>query len=104
LKTYVEKGSIVNTDDFPIYTKEIKRKGYKHRIIPHNKKKFAEGNVHINNAENRFSFLKSWYRVFRGISKKYLSLWISFFEFLLNLKTNLIGKTVAFIRDKRLST
>ncbi len=104
LETYVEKGSIVNTDDFPIYTKEIERKGYKHGIIPHNKKRFAEGNVHINNAENRFSFLKSWYRVFRGISKKYLSLWVSFFEFLLNLKTNLIGKTLAVIEKLMGST
>ena len=59
LETYVEKGSAVNIDDFPIYTKEIERKGYKHRIIPNNKKKFAEGDVHINNAENRFSFLKN---------------------------------------------
>jgi len=101
LNKWVEKGSIIHTDDFTIYTNEIEQNGFKHRTIPryNSKKKFAEGNVHINNAENRFSFLKSWYRIFRGISKKCLGLWINFFQFLSNLRGNLIDKTLTLIEN-----
>ena len=71
LNRWVEKGSTVHTGDFAIYTDEIEQNCYKHKTIPryNGKKKFAEGDVYINNAENRFSVLKSWYRTFRGISK-----------------------------------
>ncbi len=99
LNRHVEKGSIVNTDDFLIYAKDIERDGYKHKVIPryNGEKRFAEGRVHINNAENRFSFLKTWYRTFRGLSKKYLGLWINLFEFLLNLKMSVIDRTLVMI-------
>ncbi len=97
----VKKGSTVHTDDFAIHTDEIERNGYKHKTIPryNGKKKFAEGDIHINNAENRFSFLKSWYRTFRGMSRKCLGLWINFFQLLPNLKGNLIDKTLAVIEN-----
>lgn len=99
LDEHVEKGSTVNTDDFLIYTAEIERRGYEHRVIPryNGKKSFAEGDVHINNAENRFSFLKGWYRKFRGLGKKYLGLWINLFEFLLNMKSNAVEKTLGLL-------
>jgi transposase-like protein len=100
LNEYVEKGSAVNTDDFSIYT-GIEESGYVHRVLPryNGKKKFAEGDVHINNAENRFSFLKTWYRIFRGISRSCITLWVNFFEFLLNLKMDLIHKTLKVIEN-----
>ena len=100
LEAYVEKGSIVNTDDFSIYTAEIERVGYEHKVIPryNGEKRFAEGDVHINSAENRFSFLKTWYRKFRGLGRKYLNLWINFFELLLNLKMSIIDKTVNLLQ------
>ena len=51
LNRWVEKGSTVHTDDFTIYTDEIEQNGYKHKTIPryNGKKKFAEGDVRINN-------------------------------------------------------
>jgi transposase-like protein len=98
LEQWVEPGSIVNTDDFLIYT-HINTK-YEHKIVPryNGRRRFVEGDAHINHAENRFSFLKSWYRKFRGLGKKYLNLWINFFEFLLNLKMSVIEKTINLIQ------
>ncbi|HIE14846.1 TPA: hypothetical protein EYP70_06195 [Candidatus Bathyarchaeota archaeon] len=80
LNRWVEKGFTVRRDDFTIYTDEIEQNGCKHKtILRYNgKEKFAEGDVHINNAENRFSFLSQWYRTFRGNRQKCLSLWINF--------------------------
>lgn len=92
----VEKGSTIHTDDFKIYTGEIGGRGYKHKVIRryNGKKRFAEGNSHINTAENRFSFLKAWYRTFRGLSRKHLNLWINLLETLINIKSNIIQKTI----------
>lgn len=100
LERWVEKGSIVHTDDFKIY-REIEQNGYKHKTIPryNGKKRFAEGDVHINNAENRFSFLKSWYRTFRGISRRCLNLWINFYQHITNMRGNLIEKTLTVIEN-----
>jgi len=39
-----------------------------------------KGDSHINTAENRFSFVKAWYRRFRGLSRKHLNLWINLLE------------------------
>ena len=48
------------------------------------KKEYARGEVHENRAECLFSLLKSYLRVFRGLSKTNLPGYLSFFQFLRN--------------------
>ena len=48
------------------------------------KKEYARGDVHENRAECLFSLLKSYWRVFRGLSKTNLPGYVSFFQFLRN--------------------
>ena len=51
----VEKDFTIHTDDFTIHTDKIEQNGYKHKTIPrfNGKKKFTEGDVHINSTENQ---------------------------------------------------
>ena len=95
LEGWVEKGSKIHTDDFKTYTGEIGGRGCKHKVIQryNGKKRFAEGDSQINTAENRLSFLKAWYRTFRGISRKHLNLWINLLT-LINIKSNITQKTI----------
>src|SRR5215813_11027665 len=48
------------------------------------KKEYARGEVHENRAECLFSLLKSYVRVFRGVSKTNLPGYVGFFQFLRN--------------------
>jgi hypothetical protein len=50
------------------------------------KKEYARGDVHENRAECLFSLLKSYLRVFRGISKMNLPGYLGFFQFLRNFR------------------
>jgi len=52
--------------------------------VNHNKKEYAWGDIHENRAECLFSLLKSYLRVFRGVSKTTLPGYIGFFQFLRN--------------------
>ena len=53
--------------------------GYAHDSVNHTKKEYARGDVHENRAECLFSLLKSYLRVFRGVSKTTLpGSWASF--------------------------
>ena len=47
-------------------------------------KEYARGDVHETRAECLFSLLKSYLRVFRGVSKTTLPGYIGFFQFLRN--------------------
>lgn len=58
--------------------------GYAHDSVNHTKKEYARGDVHENRAECLFSLLKSYLRVFRGISKTNLPGYLGFFQFLRN--------------------
>jgi len=52
--------------------------------VNHTKKEYARGDVHEHRAECLFSLLKSYVRVFRGISKTNLPGYVGFFQFLRN--------------------
>jgi hypothetical protein len=52
--------------------------------VNHTKKEYARGDVHENRAECLFSLLKSYLRVFRGVSKTTLPGYVGFFQFLRN--------------------
>jgi hypothetical protein len=58
--------------------------GYEHDSVNHTKKEYARGDVHENRAECLFSLLKSYLRVFRGVSKTNLPGYVGFFQFLHN--------------------
>jgi hypothetical protein len=61
-------------------------KGYAHEFVNHTQKEYARGDVHENRAECLFSLLKPYLRVFRGISKRNLPGYVSFFQFLRNVR------------------
>jgi transposase-like protein len=60
--------------------------GYVHAYVNHTRKEYARGEVHENRAECLFSLLKPYLRVFRGISKINLPGYLSFFQFLRNVR------------------
>jgi hypothetical protein len=61
-------------------------KGYLHEYVNHTQKEYARGDVHENRAECLFSLLKPYLQVFRGISKTNLPGYLSFFQFLWNVR------------------
>ena len=61
-------------------------KGYVHDYVNHTQKEYARGEVHENRAECLFSLLKPYLRVLRGISKRNLPGYVSFFQFLWNVR------------------
>jgi transposase-like protein len=77
----VHAGSRLYTDSASSYRA---LKGYEHNYVNHTKKEYARGDVHENRAECLFSLLKSYLRVFRGLSKTTLPGYVSFFQFLRN--------------------
>ena len=58
--------------------------GYAHDSVNHTKKEYARGEVHENRAECLFSLLKSYLRVFWGVSQTTLPGSGDFFQFLRN--------------------
>jgi transposase len=61
-------------------------KGCVHAFVNHTQQEYARGDVHENRAECLFSLLKSYLRVFRGISKFNLPGYVRFFQFLRNFR------------------
>lgn len=72
----VQAGSRLYTDSAGSYRA---LKGYLHDFVNHTKKEYARGEVHENRAECLFSLLKSYLRVFRGLSKTNLPGYLGFF-------------------------
>lgn len=95
---HVAAGSQVYTDEYNVYRRLV-RWGYGHRTIHHNLGEYARDDdgdgfceVHVNTIEGVWSLLRSWLRPHRGISQKYLGLYLAFFEFLHNVRRR--GKAV----------
>ena len=68
----------------PEFTNGLADPGYVHDFVNHTKKEYVRGDVHENRAECLFSLLKSYLRVFRGVSKTNLPGYLGFFQFLRN--------------------
>jgi len=64
-----------------------------HRFVNHSKE-YAKDGVHVNTAENRHGFLRTW--LIRGVSN-YLRNYISFFELLYNSKEISIHHSVPMV-------
>ncbi|MFL6388687.1 MAG: IS1595 family transposase [Terriglobales bacterium] len=62
----IEKGTTVNTDEFPAYIYATKDAEFEHNVINH-LEKYVDGNVHTNGIENFWSCLK------RGLGGTYIA-------------------------------
>ena len=83
------------TDDYTIYS-NLKNHYLvaKHEIINHSHRKYADGENHVNNAENRHSLLRPFLNIFRGVSKKNLNTYVKFFQFTFNNGINWLKKAL----------
>lgn len=93
----ISEGKItVNTDEYSIYGDlddlEVVKE---HKSVNHSEEYVKDG-VHVNTTENRHSFLRSWIRTFRGVSKYYLDKYLAFFELVFNEKGNWFGKILLY--------
>ncbi len=98
IEEYVEKGSLVYSDEYCIYSR-LEKWGYKHESVCHSKGEFARDDdgdgfceVHTNTIEGFWSLLRSWLRPHRGISQENLPLYLGFFEFIHNTRAR--GRTL----------
>lgn len=55
-----------------------------HKTVTHSDYVYAVDDTHVNNCENRHSLLRPALNIFRGVSKKYLELYVKFIQFRLN--------------------
>ena len=88
----------VFTDDYTIYS-NLKNhyKVLEHQIINHSNHKYADGENHVNNAENRHSLLRPFLSIYRGVSKKNLNTYVKFFQFIYNNGIKWINKALKII-------
>ena len=83
----VKKGSILITDEAPVYKAVL---DYKRRSVEHGKKQFAVGNLHTNTIEGFWSQLKrSINGTYHSVSKKYLQTYVDEFSFYYNARFSL---------------
>lgn len=66
-----------------------------HFTVNHSKGEYAEGDISINNTENRFSLLKNFLRKHRGVSKYNLNEYVAPCQFFINERR--------YTRDQRAS-
>jgi transposase len=90
--------SVVYTDEYDIYAR-LSEWGYDHRTVCHAKGKYARDDdvdgfceTHVNTLEGFWSLLRSWLPPHRGISQEKLPLYLTFFEFIHNVRAR--GKSV----------
>ncbi len=92
IERYAPKGSLVYGDEYRIYDR-LESGGYSHQHVCHNAGEYARDEdgdgfreVHINTIEGFWSLLCSWLRPHRGIAQENLPLYLSFFEFVHNIR------------------
>lgn len=92
----------VFTDDYKIYSKlENHHIVLKHETINHSLRNYADGENHVNNAENRHSLLRPFLNMFRGVSKKNLNTYVKFFQFTFNNGVKWFNVALKTILDHR---
>ncbi|WP_083809492.1 IS1595 family transposase [Methanotorris igneus] len=80
---------IVNTDEYTIYENLSSHpKVSVHLTVNHASKEYSNGFSHINNCECFHSIIKPYLRKHRGISRKNLHIYVSFYTFIYNYKSN----------------
>jgi len=85
-------GTQVYTDEYVIYA-SLPKWGYQHKTVCHSAGEYARDEdgdgfheVHVNTMEGFWSLLRSWLRPHRGISQEKLPIYLSFFEFVHNVR------------------
>lgn len=85
----VEKGSIINTDEFRGYN-TLQEEGYEHRKVIHSRYQWAMGDDHTNSIEGYWSNLKkSILGTHTYVSQKHLSKYLAEFDFRHNHRKNI---------------
>lgn len=90
------------TDDYTIYS-NLKNHELviEHQIINHSHCNYADGENHVNNAENRHSLLRPFLNMFRGVSKKNLNIYVKFFQFIYNHGVKWINHALNILLNQR---
>lgn len=85
-------GCQIYTDEYAIYNR-LPEWGYEHKSVNHGSGEYARDEdgdgfheVHVNTMEGFWSLLRSWLRPHRGISQEKLPVYLSFFEFIHNVR------------------
>jgi transposase-like protein len=73
------------TDDFTAYM-FLRKTWLQYESVNHSAGEYARGEVHNNTMEGYWSVHRHWMNTYRGVSKKYLSEYTLFFEFVENNK------------------
>lgn len=88
----IQTGSVVNTDEYAIYAR-LSTWGFVHVTVNHGEREFARDDdgdgvneVHVNTIEGVWSLLRSWLRPHRGISQRWLPLYLAFFQAMHNIR------------------
>ena len=88
----VERGTLMFTDEYNIYNR-LEQWGFEHKTVNHSAGEYARDEdgdgfceVHVNTMEGFWSLLRSWLRPHRGVSQEKLPLYLSFFEFVHNVR------------------
>lgn len=88
----IAAGTLVFTDEYNIYS-HLEQWGFGHKTVNHSAGEYARDEdgdgfceVHSNTIEGVWSLLRSWLRPHRGISQTKLPLYLSFFEFVHNVR------------------
>ena len=91
LKTIIPR-TLIYTDEYNIYNR-LPEWGFEHKTVNHSIGEYARDEdgdgfceVHSNSIEGFWSLLRPWLRPHRGISQAKLPLYLSFFEFVYNVK------------------
>ena len=92
IKDTIMAGTRVYTDEYSIYAR-LQSWGYNHKSVNHGRGEFARDDdgdglceVHVNTMEGFWSLLRSLLRPHRGISQEKLPFYLSFFEFVHNVR------------------
>ncbi len=79
-----EREITIYTDEYKMYSK-LENAGYKHKTVDHSIE-YVNGDVHINNCENRHSLLRPFLVIKRGVHKCNLQSYSNLFQFFFNTR------------------
>ena len=106
ITTGISKATLINTDEYTIYNR-LTEWGYEHVTVNHGDGEYARDDdadgineVHVNTIEGVWSLLRSWLRPHRGISQRWLPLYLGFFQAMHNLRLrgqSLLGPLLSFL-------
>lgn len=84
LRQNVRLGSVVMTDEFPVYNR-VAKNGYLHEYVQHGIQEYVRGNAHTNTIEGFWSQVKrSISGTHHAVSKKYLQSYLNEFVYRYN--------------------